>query len=161
MATALVNGHQWNNEIWRLIILTPVNRSPNTPLYLCWPEAPFQSVIGGSSQAAAWNEARKAEVWCPKGWERDKLGFLGPPRQLRGLGSAVSSPSGVRGEVTGKCGFGTSQGLKNQVISTFHSWFCRLYSLWRCAKDYIIQLLGVRRPSSTPKWRPWSWPMTD
>ena len=106
-------------------------------------------VIGGSSQASLWNEARKAEVWGPKGWKR-ALDIWGgaaspPPHQLRGLVSAVSSPSGVMGEATETVVFGAFQGLNNQVTSTFYSWFCRFQLLELC-KKIILQSLGVHRP---------------
>jgi len=37
----------------------------------------------------------------------------------KGPGSGVSSPSGVRGEAPGKCGFGEFRGLNNRAMSTF------------------------------------------
>jgi len=68
---------------------------------------------------------------------------------IRGVGSAVSSPSGVRGETRGKCGFGAFLGLKNQVISTFHSWLA-VSSFPSSEKFFISQSLGVNRPLQHP-----------
>jgi len=59
----------------------------------------------------------------------DRVGFLGrgskpPPYQLRGLGECyMLTQWDPQGEATGKCGFGAFWRLKNQIISTFHSWF--------------------------------------
>jgi len=39
----------------------------------------------------------------------------------------------VWGEAPEKCGFGAFQGLKNQVILTFHSWMA-IFSFQSCAK---------------------------
>jgi len=55
-------------------------------------------------------EARRAEVGGPKDRERG-VGFLGrgqqaPSHQLGSLGSAVSSPNGVRGGIPAEIKFG-------------------------------------------------------
>jgi len=59
----------------------------------------------------------------PEGLRAGRGGILGEGLQQallpnrKGIwGSVVSSPSGVRGKATEKCGFGAFQGLKNQVF---------------------------------------------
>ena len=68
----------------------------------------------------------------------------------KGLGVWVSAVSwGPQGEATGKCGFGAFWGLQNQIISTFHSGFT-VFSFWTCAKKFILQSVGVRKPIQHP-----------
>jgi len=63
-----------------------------------------------------------------------------PPHQLIGLEECYKLRQlGVRGEATEKCGFGAFQGLKNQVISTFHSQFCQ-----SCARPLTSRVIVVK-----------------
>jgi len=83
-----------------------------------------------------------------------RQGSKPPPCQQRGLGGVVSSPSGVLGEARGKCGFGACRGLKNQVISIFHSWLA-VFSFWSWAKQIAFHnCWGSTDPSSTPQMMP-------
>jgi len=64
-----------------------------------------------------------------------------PSPPARGLGNAVSSPSGVGGKAPGKCGFGAFRDLKNQVISTFHGCLV-VFSFRSCAKIFSHFTIG-------------------
>ena len=72
-----------------------------------------------------------------------------PPHQPRGLGSAVSSSGGVSCGAPGKMWFLVHRGLKNQVISTFHSWLAVL-SFRSYAKKSHFTIVGVHRPLQHP-----------
>ena len=80
--------------------------------------------------------------FCPN-WNA----LLPSPHQLRSLGRCKLTQWGPRGRRYGKCSFGKFTSLKNQVISTFHSWLAVL-SFHSCAKIHFCNRWGSVDPTA-------------